>query len=79
MAGRRERPTSVSGLLTARRVVAMGRAPRPGIANQLAVGVLLEFDFSLGYLGCNWLSPGSLTTGVYGTSARLRYTVDFTW
>jgi UDP-N-acetyl-2-amino-2-deoxyglucuronate dehydrogenase len=63
----------------ARRAVAMGRAPRPGIANQLAVGVLLEFDSSLGYLGCNWLSPGSFTVDLYGTSARLRYTVDFTW
>lgn len=63
----------------ARRAVAMGRAPRPRIANQLAVGVLLEFDSSLGYLGCNWLSPGSFTVDLYGTSARLRYTVDFTW
>ncbi|HUY50838.1 MAG TPA: Gfo/Idh/MocA family oxidoreductase [Streptosporangiaceae bacterium] len=63
----------------ARRAVAMGRAPRPGIANHLAVGVLLEFDSSLGYLGCNWLSPGSFTVDLYGTSARLRYTADFTW
>ena len=49
----------------ARRAVAMGQAPRPGIANELAVGVLLEFDESLGYLGCNWLSPGSFTIDVY--------------
>lgn len=63
----------------ARRTVAMGRAPRPGIANQLAVGVLLEFDDSLGYLGCNWLSPGSFTIDLYGTEARLRYELDFTW
>jgi UDP-N-acetyl-2-amino-2-deoxyglucuronate dehydrogenase len=63
----------------ARRVVAVGQAPRPGIANQLAVGALLEFDTSLGYLGCNWLSPGSFTLDVYGTAARLRYELDFTW
>jgi predicted dehydrogenase len=63
----------------ARRAVAMGRAPRPGIANQLAVGVLLEFDDALGYLGCNWLSPGSFTLDLYGTAARLRYELDFTW
>ena len=63
----------------ARRAVAMGQASRPGIANQLAVGVLLEFDDSLGYLGCNWLSPGSFTVDLYGTAARLRYELDFTW
>ena len=63
----------------ARRVVAVGQAPRPGIANQLAVGALLEFDTGLGYLGCNWLSPGSFTLDVYGTAARLRYELDFTW
>lgn len=63
----------------ARRAVAMGQAPRPGIANHLAVGVLLEFDSSLGYLGCNWLSPGSFTLDLYGTAARLRYELDFTW
>jgi UDP-N-acetyl-2-amino-2-deoxyglucuronate dehydrogenase len=61
------------------RVVALGRAPRPAIANQLAVGVLLEFGDSLGYLGCNWLSPGSFTIDVYGTAARLRYELDFSW
>lgn len=63
----------------ARRAVAMGQASRPGIANQLAVGVLLEFSDSLGYLGCNWLSPGSFTIDLYGTRARLRYELDFTW
>jgi predicted dehydrogenase len=63
----------------ARRAVTMGQAPRPGIANQLAVGVLLEFDESLGYLGCNWLSPGSFTIDVYATVARLRYELDFSW
>ena len=63
----------------ARRVVAMGQAPLPGIANELAVGVLLEFADSLGYLGCNWLSPGSFTLDLYGTQARLRYELDFTW
>jgi predicted dehydrogenase len=63
----------------ARRAVAMGQAPRPGIANQLAVGVLLEFDESLGYLGCNWLSPGSFTIDVYACLARLRYELDFSW
>jgi UDP-N-acetyl-2-amino-2-deoxyglucuronate dehydrogenase len=63
----------------ARHAVAMGQAPRPGIANQLAVGVLLEFDTALGYLGCNWLSPGSFTIDLYGTKARLRYELDFTW
>jgi UDP-N-acetyl-2-amino-2-deoxyglucuronate dehydrogenase len=63
----------------ARRAVAMGQAPRPGIANELAVGVLLEFDSSLGYLGCNWLSPGSFTIDVYCTAARLRFELDFTW
>jgi predicted dehydrogenase len=63
----------------AARVVAMGRAPRPGVRNELAVGVLLEFADSLGYLGCNWLSPGSFTIDVYGTAARLRYELDFTW
>jgi UDP-N-acetyl-2-amino-2-deoxyglucuronate dehydrogenase len=62
-----------------RRAVALGRAPRPGIANQLAVGVLLEFGDCLGYLGCNWLSPGSFTIDVYGTAARLRYELDFSW
>lgn len=63
----------------ARRAVAMGQAPRPGIANPLAVGVLLEFNTCLGYLGCNWLSPGSFTIDLYGTAARLRYELDFTW
>jgi predicted dehydrogenase len=63
----------------AQRVMALGRAPRPGIANELAVGVLLEFGDSLGYLGCNWLSPGSFTIDVYGTAARLRYELDFSW
>lgn len=62
-----------------RRAVALGRAPRPGIPNELAVGVLLEFDDCLGYLGCNWLSPGSFTIDVYGTAARLRYELDFSW
>ncbi|HUY47577.1 MAG TPA: Gfo/Idh/MocA family oxidoreductase [Streptosporangiaceae bacterium] len=64
---------------SARRAVAMGRAPRAGVSNHLAVGVLLEFDGSLGYLGCNWLSPGSFAISLYGTSARLRYELDFTW
>ncbi|MDR0342721.1 MAG: Gfo/Idh/MocA family oxidoreductase, partial [Nocardiopsaceae bacterium] len=63
----------------ARRAVAMGQAPRPGIANELAVGVLLEFADSLGYLGCNWLSPGSFTLDLYGTAARLRFELDFSW
>lgn len=63
----------------ARRAVAMGRAARPGIANKLVVGVLLEFDNSLAYLGCNWLSPGSFTIDVYATGARLRYELDFSW
>lgn len=63
----------------ARRAVAMGQAPRQGIENQLSVGVLLEFDNSLGYLGCNWLSPGSFTIDLYGTKARLRYALNFTW
>ncbi len=62
-----------------RRAVAFGQAPRLGIANQLAVGALLEFDDCLGYLGCNWLSPGSFTVDVYGTAARFRYELDFTW
>ena len=63
-----------------RSAVALGRAPRPGIANQLAVAVLLEFEGDcLGYLGCNWLSPGSFTIDVYGTAARLRYELDFSW
>lgn len=62
-----------------RKAVALGRAPRPGIANELAVGVLLEFEDSLGYLGCNWLSPGSCTIDVYGTATRLRYELDFSW
>ena len=61
------------------RVTAVGRAPRPGIANHLGVGVLLEFADALGYLGCNWLSPGSFTVDVYGTAARLRYELDFSW
>jgi predicted dehydrogenase len=63
----------------ARRAVAMGRAPRPGIANHLAVGVLLEFDDSLGYLGCNWLSPGCFTIDMYCSAARFRYQLDFSW
>jgi predicted dehydrogenase len=63
----------------ARRAVAVGRAPRAGIANELAVGVLLEFRDSLGYLGCNWLSPGSFTIDIYATAARLRYELDFSW
>lgn len=63
----------------ARRAVAMGQAPRQGIENQLSVGVLLEFDNSVGYLGCNWLSPGSFTIDLYGTKARLRYALNFTW
>jgi UDP-N-acetyl-2-amino-2-deoxyglucuronate dehydrogenase len=61
------------------RVVAMGQAPRPGIANDLVVGVLLEFGDCLGYLGCNWMSPGSFTIDVYGSAARLRYELDFSW
>jgi UDP-N-acetyl-2-amino-2-deoxyglucuronate dehydrogenase len=61
------------------RVVAMGQAPLPAIRNELAVGVLLEFGESLGYLGCNWLSPGTFTIDVYGTKARLRYELDFSW
>jgi UDP-N-acetyl-2-amino-2-deoxyglucuronate dehydrogenase len=63
----------------ARTAVAMGRAPRPGIVNHLAVGVLLEFDASLGYLGCNWLSPGSFTIDMYCSAARFRYEMDFSW
>ncbi|MBO0770720.1 MAG: Gfo/Idh/MocA family oxidoreductase [Actinobacteria bacterium] len=63
----------------ARRAFAMGQAPLPGIANELAVGVLLEFADSLGYLGCNWLSPGSFTVDLYGTAARLRFELDFSW
>jgi predicted dehydrogenase len=62
-----------------RRVVALGRAPRPGIANQLVAAVLLEFGDSLGYLGCDWLTPGSFTIDVYGAAARLRYELDFSW
>jgi UDP-N-acetyl-2-amino-2-deoxyglucuronate dehydrogenase len=64
---------------SARRAVAMGQAPRPGIANHLAVGVLLEFDHSLGYLGCNWLSPGCFTIDMYCSAARFRYELDFSW
>ena len=63
----------------ARRAIALGRAPRAEIANDLAVGVLLEFPDCLGYLGCNWLSPGSFTIDVYGSAARLRYELDFSW
>lgn len=62
-----------------RRVTATGRAPRPGIANQLAVSVLLDFDDALAYLGCNWLSPGSFAISVYGSAQRLRYELDFGW
>ena len=61
------------------RVVAVGRALRPEIANTLVTGVLLEFADALGYLGCNWLSPGSFTVDLYGTAARLRYELDFSW
>jgi len=63
----------------ARRAVAVGKAPRPEIANMLAVAVVLEFDQAVGYLGCNWLSPGSFTLDLYCTVARLRYELDFSW
>lgn len=63
----------------ARRAVAIGKAPRADIANKLAVAVLLEFDDAVGYLGCNWLSPGSFTIDVYCSEARLRYELDFSW
>lgn len=63
----------------ARQAVAVGKAPRPEIANMLAVVVVLEFDDAVGYLGCNWLSPGSFTFDLYCTAARLRYELDFSW
>ncbi|HET9719815.1 MAG TPA: Gfo/Idh/MocA family oxidoreductase [Solirubrobacteraceae bacterium] len=63
----------------ARRAMAIGQAQRADIANMLAVGVLLEFDNSVGYLGCNWMSPGSFTIDAYCTIARLRYELDFSW
>lgn len=63
----------------ARRAMAIGHTFRPEIANKLAVGVLLEFDSSVGYLGCNWMTPGSFTVDVYCTLARFRYELDFSW
>ncbi|MHB8621357.1 MAG: Gfo/Idh/MocA family protein [Chloroflexota bacterium] len=62
-----------------RRVAAMGRSPRADIANQLVVGVLLEFDEVIGYLGADWLTPGTFTIDLHGTQARLRYDLDYTW
>ncbi|HUY62034.1 MAG TPA: Gfo/Idh/MocA family oxidoreductase [Candidatus Dormibacteraeota bacterium] len=62
-----------------RQVTVVGRAPLPAIPNHLVVGALLEFDDAIGYLGSNWLTPGAFTIDLYGSLARLRYELDFSW
>ena len=61
------------------RVMAMGRAPRPEIANLLAVGILLEFEDVLGHLGTDWMTPGTFAIDAHCHRARLRYELDYRW
>lgn len=61
------------------RVLGMGRYARAEIRNHLAVAALLEFESGLGYLGTNWMTPGSFTIDLYGSRARYRYELDFSW
>lgn len=62
-----------------RRVTAMGRGGAPRVSNTMVVGAILEFDDVIGFLGNDWLTPGAFTMDLYGTKARLRYELDFSW
>lgn len=62
-----------------RRVCALGRSPRPEVANQLQVATVLEWDDAVGYLGTDWCTPGTFSIEVHGTGGRLRYDLDYAW
>lgn len=62
-----------------RTVTAVGRSMVSAARNTMVAGALVEFDDALGYLGCNWLTPGAFSLDLYGTRARLHYDLDFTW
>lgn len=65
---------------TPKRVTGVGRqGPASAVKNVMAVGALLEFDDVIGYLGVDWLTPGAFTIDLYGSKARLRYELDFSW
>lgn len=61
------------------RVVGFARQGAPRVSNTMVVGALLEFDDVIGFLGNDWLTPGAFTMDLYGTAARLRYELDFSW
>lgn len=61
------------------RVVGVGRRGPVPVKNTMVVAALLECDDVLAYLGADWLTPGAFTLDVYGSKARLRYELDFSW
>lgn len=64
---------------TPNKVVAVGRRGPVASKNIMVVAALIEFDEVIGYLGADWLTPGAFTLDVYGSKARLRYEMDFSW
>ncbi len=62
-----------------RRVMGIGRRGAVAVQNTMVVAALLEFDGVAGYLGADWLTPGAFTIDLYGSKARLRYDLDFSW
>ncbi|MGH3025907.1 MAG: Gfo/Idh/MocA family protein, partial [Gaiellaceae bacterium] len=61
------------------RVMAVGRRGQVGVNNTMVVAALLEYDEMIAYLGADWLTPGAFTLDLYGSKARLRYELDFSW
>ncbi len=62
-----------------RSVMGMGRRGPVAVTNTMVVGALLEFEDVVAYLGADWLTPGAFTIDLYGSKARLRYELDFSW
>ena len=61
------------------RVVGVGRQGPVRVKNTMVVAALLECEDVIAYLGADWLTPGAFTLDVYGSNARLRYELDFSW
>lgn len=64
---------------TPKRVTGVGRQGLASATNVMVAAALIEYDDVIGYLGTDWLTPGAFTLDVYGSNARLRYELDFSW
>lgn len=62
-----------------KRVMGVGRRGPVAVENTMVVAALMEFDDVSAYLGADWLTPGAFTIDLYGSKARLRYELDFSW